>query len=735
MIGKTISHYKILEKIGTGGMGVVYKAEDSRLRRKVALKFLPPNLTRDEKAKQRFIHEAQAASTLDHPNICNIHEIDETEDGQVFICMACYEGQTLREKIEEGPLQFEEATNIAIQVAQGLSKAHAKGIIHRDIKPGNIYVTEDGRVKILDFGLAILAGQTRLTKVDSVPGNAAYMSPEQTRGAGVDPRTDIWSLGVVLYEMLTGQPPFRGEYDQAVLYSILHEEPPPLEGLREDIPEYVRSIVKKSLQKDPDDRYGSIGEVLQVLQSKGEKLKYRKRFRFRGPVKLRIGRIAVFSSAIILVLIAIVLVARHRKGTIEPWMPVDRIPIGVMFFDNQTSDQKYDYMRKVLADMLITDLSQSRYLRVMTFPRMFELLRSLGYEDVEIIDAAMGFELCKLAGAHVMVQGSLMKSGETFVINTQILDVDTKTQVDAYRVTGQNEDSILGHMVDDLTKEIKKGLEISIREIQREEKNITALTTTSLEAYKYYFTGREAAFRMHNQEAIGNFQEAVALDSTFIEAYDALARQYFFIGETGEALQVIERVKSFSNKLTEEKLLEILSLEALLREDWELAVTYLNRLINSHPENMKAHIDLGMVYYQRKLMYDEGISEFKKALKLDPQGVSHRTGFVYNVLGYAYFRKGERDKALEAFEKYVSLLPSQAYPLTSIGDFYCMVGEYDASLLRLEQAVEIKPDYSLPYIYLGHTYLEKGMYSLAQDSYEKSLRLSISDAQKGAIYS
>ncbi|MFC1683750.1 tetratricopeptide repeat protein, partial [Candidatus Zixiibacteriota bacterium] len=255
------------------------------------------------------------------------------------------------------------------------------------------------------------------------------------------------------------------------------------------------------------------------------------------------------------------------------------------------------------------------------------------------------------------------------------------------------------------------------------------------EAYKYYFTGREAAFRMHNQEAIGNFQEAVALDSTFIEAYDALARQYYFIGETEAALQVIERVKSFSYKLTEEKLLEILSLEALLREDWELAVTYLNRLINSHPENMKAHIDLGMVYYQRKLMYDEGISEFKKALKLDPQGVSHRTGFVYNVLGYAYFRKGERDKALEAFEKYVSLLPNQAYPLTSIGDFYCMVGEYDASLLRLAQAVEIKPDYSLPYIYLGHTYLEKGMYSLAQDSYEKSLQLSISDAQKGAIYS
>lgn len=235
MISKTISHYKILEKLGSGGMGVVYKAEDTKLKRTVALKFLPPELTRDEDAKGRFIHEAQAASSLEHNNICNIHEIDETEDGQIFIVMACYEGQALKERIEHRPLKLTEALDIATQIAEGLAKAHEKDIVHRDIKPANIMMTTDGVVKIVDFGLAKLAGRTKLTKSGTTMGTVAYMSPEQTRGEDVDERADIWSLGVVFYEMVTGQQPFKGEYEQAVMYSIMHEEPEPMTGLRTNV--------------------------------------------------------------------------------------------------------------------------------------------------------------------------------------------------------------------------------------------------------------------------------------------------------------------------------------------------------------------------------------------------------------------------------------------------------------------------------------------------------------------
>ena len=264
MIGKNISHYKILEKLGEGGMGVVYKAEDTKLKRTVALKFLTTQSLGSEDEKARFVHEAQAAAALDHPNICTVHEIDEAE-GKLFIVMAYIDGQSLKEEIETGPLKIEESLNIAIQIAEGLQEAHEKGIVHRDIKSANIMFTAKGQAKITDFGLAKLSGQTKLTKIGTTVGTVAYMSPEQARGEEVDHRTDIWSLGVVLYEMLTGQLPFQGDYEQAVVYSILNEEPAPLKSLRKEIPVELEQIVLRSLVKEIGSRYGSVNEVYKDL--------------------------------------------------------------------------------------------------------------------------------------------------------------------------------------------------------------------------------------------------------------------------------------------------------------------------------------------------------------------------------------------------------------------------------------------------------------------------------------
>jgi len=266
LVGKTISHYKILEKLGEGGMGVVYKAQDTKLDRFVALKFLPPHLGKSKEEKERFIHEAKAASALDHNNICTIHEINETEDGQLFIAMAHYEGQTLDQKIKQGPLPLEEAVDIAIQIAHGLDKAHKKEIVHRDIKPGNLLLTGDHVVKILDFGLAKLRGRTKLTKAQTTLGTVAYMSPEQSQSKKVDHRSDIWSLGVVLYEMITGKRPFKGDYDQAMIYSIMNEEPKPLTGLRTGVSMELERIVNKILSKSPDERYQHVDEMLVDLK-------------------------------------------------------------------------------------------------------------------------------------------------------------------------------------------------------------------------------------------------------------------------------------------------------------------------------------------------------------------------------------------------------------------------------------------------------------------------------------
>jgi len=266
MVGSRIAQYDILEHLGQGGMGIVYKAHDTRLDRIVALKFLPVDLTRDPVAKTRFVHEAKAASALDHSNICTVYDVGETDDGQMYIAMAYYDGKTLRDLIEDGPLSVETALDYAVQVASGLEKAHSGGIVHRDIKPANVMVTADGQVKIVDFGLAKVAEQTQVTQEGSTLGTAAYMSPEQARGDVVDERTDQWSLGAVMYEMLTGKRAFGGEYSQAIIYSVLNEEPLPVRKLNPEVSPELERIVQQILKKNPDDRFANVAEIAKELK-------------------------------------------------------------------------------------------------------------------------------------------------------------------------------------------------------------------------------------------------------------------------------------------------------------------------------------------------------------------------------------------------------------------------------------------------------------------------------------
>jgi class 3 adenylate cyclase len=266
MIGSTIGHYKILEKLGGGGMGVVYKAHDLKLDRFVALKFLPPELTRNPESKDRFIHEAKAASALDHVNVCTVYEIGETDEGSLFIAMACYDGETLSSRIAHDPLKIEEIIELALQMAQGLAEAHRHNIVHRDVKPANILITDKGVVKIVDFGLAKLGGRTVITKTGSTLGTVAYMSPEQARGEDVDHRTDIWSLGIVMYEMAAGQHPFPGDYEQAIIYRILNESPQPMKNLRPEVPAKLERIVSRCIEKEVFKRYHDCGEMIDDLE-------------------------------------------------------------------------------------------------------------------------------------------------------------------------------------------------------------------------------------------------------------------------------------------------------------------------------------------------------------------------------------------------------------------------------------------------------------------------------------
>ena len=353
--------YKIIDKLGEGGMGVVYKADDTRLKRTVALKFLPAELTRDPEAGERFVREAQAAAALSHPNICTIHEINE-EEGESFIAMEYIDGQSLKEKIKSGPLEIEGVLDIATQVAEGLKEAHKKGIVHRDIKSANIMLMEMGHAKIMDFGLAKVVGGSLITKEPTTMGTVAYMSPEQTRGEIVDHRTDIWSLGVVVYEMISDQLPFKGERETSIMYSIVHEEPKSLKEVEASIPEGLEQVVSRALAKNPDERYQHIDELLDDLVSITEGFEPRKIK--AKPLKKRVQRVkkiylyAGIAAMIILLSVTGLLLFTGRTTAFDS--------IAVLPLDNLSGDPKQDYFADGMTEALITELSKIGSLRVIS---------------------------------------------------------------------------------------------------------------------------------------------------------------------------------------------------------------------------------------------------------------------------------------------------------------------------------------------------------------------------------
>lgn len=708
MIGNTVSHYKILEKVGAGGMGVVYKAEDTKLKRTVALKFLPPDLTRDDEAKERFMHEAQAASALEHNNICNIHEIDETEDGQTFITMACYEGESLKEKIERGPLKIDEAVDIASQISRGLAKAHEKRIVHRDIKPGNIFVTSEGVVKILDFGLAKLFGRTVLTREGTTLGTVNYMSPEQSRGEKVDQRTDIWSLGIVLYEMITGQLPFKADYEQAVVYSIMNESPEPMTGVRTGVPMELERIVLKALEKEQEDRFQHMDEMLTDLNKLKRGLETAPKTLPHGVVKEEFSKKWI-KRAIIPIALLIVLVLGFlllRFILFKEDLVAEPKPIAVISFENQTGDKAYDYLGKAIPNLLITNLEQSKYLRVTTWERMHDLLKQFGKEDVETIDKDLGFELCRMDGVDAIVLGSFTKAGNMFAMDVKVLDVTTKKILKSANSKGKGEDSILETQIDELSKDISRGVGISERKIEATQQPIAEVTTTSMDAYNYFIKGRECQEKHYYDDARRFLEKAVQLDSTFAIAYGWLGFTSMFLGDINAMNKAYEKAKSYEFRATEkEKLYIDIGYAVYIERDPKKYFSMMKHMAKKYPKEKRIHYYLSWYYNSRKL-FDEAIEEANLALQLDPN-----YGEAINELAYTYAYMGEYDSAIEFFKRYATVSPGDANPFDSMGELYLKMGKLDDAIEKYIEALEIKPDFGsefkIAYIYgLRENYAE-----------------------------
>lgn len=720
IIGKHISHYEILAPLGKGAMGQVYQAEDTQLHRRVALKFLPGNLLEDPTAKKRFLTEARAASALDHPNICNIHEIDETPDGQVFICMASYEGETLQQKLRRGPMPLSEVMAIAKQIVCGLAKAHQVGIIHRDIKPANIFITVDGVVKILDFGLAKFSNATTVTKTGTPLGTPAYMSPEQILGEPVDHRSDIWSLGVVLYEMLTGENPFLHEYEQTTIYAILNREPKSICASHEEINASIEATIFKCLRKEREERYSSIDEFCQefeaslsgknecVLEPVSRPTLSARRLRLMGGILL-----AVMVVAVVLVVIK----PDVREGIFRQFgLPVQNIKhLVVLPITPIGEDEQARAWCDGLMTALVSKLTQMKGYR--------EFLRVIPASEVlqKNISSADGAR--KQFGAQLALSGTLRRDGSLLQLILNLVDASTLRQIDSKEVIVPEPNSLLIQ---------EKALEASATMLQSllkvPKKSKTAENETEVpDAHDYYLIGlgylnRYSEFQKNIDLAIRLFTNSVQADSQYALAYAGLGKAYWRKYETTRDTQWVHyaiRNCSYAAELNHNLAPVRVTLGLIYKGtgQTEKAVRELTIALEIDPANMEAYGRLAEIYGEQG-KNTEAENLYRKAIQTD------RTYWKgYNDLGGYYYRQGQYKQALEQFKHVTGLTPDNTIGYNNSAAVYFHLHDWDQAIESYKEIIRLEPTRHTAFINTATCYFYKGDYSVAAQYARKAIEL------------
>lgn len=731
MIGRQISHYKILKKIGAGGMGKVYLAEDTKLERKVALKFLPLDLTRNKESNKRFKREAKAAAALNHPNIVTIHEINE-HDVQTYIAMEYIEGQDLKEKItlHKNGLDALDTVSIALQICEGLYEAHQSGIIHRDIKPANIIIDLRGRAKLLDFGLAKLTDQSHTTHEESTGGTIQYMSPEQVSGDNVDQRSDIWSLGVVLYEAITGQLPFTGEYAPAVMYSIINEDPQPVDSLNKKVPQELAEIIHRCLQKEADKRFGSMADIIALLRpllkamdsGKQPILLIKRGFKptlSRWLRKRRVAKIAI------LVVLLFFIVPNPGRKALKEWLFAGKLPekksLVVLPLLHSSPDANHQAYALGTTARIISKLNDLEQYQTNLWAAPIQELQRYKIKDVE--------KAGEYYSINLILSGSVELDGVT-VIHKLVL-VNAKSQSPLKKVILTNHISNLSELQDGIIKKLLEMLDVGVSpEI---EKCVISGGTSLPGAYRYYLQGLGLLQDERNKEninlSIDMFTEAINQDSSYDEAHAALGKAYLLMFGLSKEQNWLEKASFMCNRALQlnKGIYQVhITLGDIQKAKGaaDQAIKEYQKALSINPYCFRARHKIAYTLYFNLAQRNRAEEEWKKAVQLRPE---YWEG--YEWLAYFYYQGSRHPEAEKQLLKMIELSPANKWAYSTLIAIYNDMGDNNSLIKAVDvfnKSTKFKPD-SITYTNVGNTYYMQKKYEMAKNMYVKAVEMAGTD--------